>query len=76
MINYRYDRIGNMLSQVSDMLATEIGLPVANLGDLNYGGAAGRHGRDGRLTNDAARPACPFFSRLKPAGRYESRLFL
>jgi YD repeat-containing protein len=56
VINYRYDRIGNILSQVSDMLATERGLPVANLGALNYGGVTGRHGRDGRLTNDPPGP--------------------
>src|SRR5262249_40913218 len=55
-INYRYDRIANMLAQTSDLNQTEEGLPVANLGSMAYGGGAGRSGRTGRLPNDPPRP--------------------
>ena len=55
-IRYRYDRIGNMLAQLSDIVHSEKGLPLANLGSLNYGGAAGRQGRSGRQPNDPPGP--------------------
>ncbi|HXI52828.1 MAG TPA: toxin TcdB middle/N-terminal domain-containing protein, partial [Candidatus Saccharimonadales bacterium] len=55
-INYRYDRIANMLAQTSDLNQTEDGLPVANLGAMAYGGGAGRSGRVGRLPNDPPGP--------------------
>jgi RHS repeat-associated protein len=47
-ISYAYDRIGNMLSQTSNIAATENGLPLTNLGTMSYGGTAGRSGRIGR----------------------------
>lgn len=47
-LQYRYDRIGNMLQQTSDIVQEENGLPVANLGAMDSGGAAGRSGRTGR----------------------------
>jgi RHS repeat-associated protein len=47
-ISYAYDRIGNMLSQTSNIAATENGLPVTNLGTMSYGGTAGPSGRIGR----------------------------
>lgn len=47
-VQYRYDRIGNMLQQTSDIVQEENGLPVANLGAMDSGGAAGRSGRNGR----------------------------
>ncbi len=56
LINYRYDRIGNMLAQVSDIIHSEKGFPLANLGSMNYGGSAGRHGRNGRAPNDPPGP--------------------
>jgi hypothetical protein len=55
-INYRYDRIGNMLAQTSDMTQLENGLPVANLGDMGYGGRLGSSNRAGRQANDPAGP--------------------
>jgi YD repeat-containing protein len=56
LINYRYDRIGNMLAQTSDIRHDEKGLPVANLGNMNYGGSAGRVGRAGRQAGDPPGP--------------------
>ncbi|MEZ5326894.1 MAG: toxin TcdB middle/N-terminal domain-containing protein [Verrucomicrobiales bacterium] len=47
-IGYTYDRIGNMLSQGSNIAATENGLPLTNLGTMSYGGTAGASGRIGR----------------------------
>ena len=47
-IAYAYDRIGNMLSQGSNITATENGLPLTNLGTMSYGGTAGPSGRIGR----------------------------
>jgi RHS repeat-associated protein len=53
-IDYRYDRIGNMLSQTSTLNDTDpmTGLPVANLGTMTSGGNAGRFSRHGRTTAD------------------------
>lgn len=50
-ISYAYDRIGNMLSQASNITATENGLPLTNLGTMNYGGTMGPMGRMGRDGN-------------------------
>lgn len=50
-ISYAYDRIGNMLSQSSNIAATENGLPLTNLGTMSYGGTAGPSGRIGRNAN-------------------------
>lgn len=55
-INYRYDRIGNMLVQTSDIAQQENGLPLANLGTLSYGGSLGSSSRIGRGTGDPAGP--------------------
>lgn len=55
-INYRYDRIGNMLSQVSSIAQIERGLPVANLGAMDSGGTSGRFNRVGRNPGDQPGP--------------------
>jgi YD repeat-containing protein len=55
-IDYRYDRIGNMLAQTSSMNQFENGLPVANLGTLAYGGSLGTSNRMGRQTGDPPGP--------------------
>jgi RHS repeat-associated protein len=55
-INYRYDRIGNMLAQTSDIAHYEKGLSMTQLGDISYGGASGRASRIGRDPADAAGP--------------------
>jgi RHS repeat-associated protein len=55
-INYRYDRIGNMLAQTSDIESFDANAPVTNLGDLDYGGPLGRYGRMGRQPSDPAGP--------------------
>jgi RHS repeat-associated protein len=55
-VTYRYDRIGNMLAQTSDIAQEENGLPVTNLGEMESGGAAGRFNRNGRNANDPPGP--------------------
>lgn len=56
-INYRYDRIGNMLAQTSTFTNHfEKGLPVAHLGEMASGGSAGRWNRVGRQPNDPPGP--------------------
>jgi uncharacterized protein RhaS with RHS repeats len=55
-IRYRYDRIGNLLAQTSDIEQMERGVPVTNLGDLDYGGGLGRMGRTGRGPDDPPGP--------------------
>ena len=55
-INYCYDRIGNMLSKTSNIEHYEKGVSVTQLGDMDYGGTAGRHGRVGRQLNDPPGP--------------------
>ena len=48
-VNYRYDRIGNMLSQVSSITDVTNGIPVANLGTMLSGGTRdGSWNRNGR----------------------------
>jgi RHS repeat-associated protein len=58
LIDYRYDRIGNMVTQTSSLSDTDplTGLPVANLGKMNSGGASGRSNRVGRMQNAAPGP--------------------
>ena len=51
-INYRYDRIGNLLAQESPITQEERGQSITNLGELEYGGALGASGRIGRSTAD------------------------
>lgn len=47
-IEYSYDKIGNMLSQMSTISHSEQGASLTNLGPLVYGGGTfGRSGRDG-----------------------------
>jgi RHS repeat-associated protein len=55
-IHYRYDRIGNMLAQNSDIAHLEKGLSVTDLGGMSYGGASGKAGRIGRGANEPAGP--------------------
>jgi RHS repeat-associated protein len=56
-IDYRYDRVGNLLAQTSTLTHhVEKGLPVANLGDMESGGTLGRWNRSGRLPEDAPGP--------------------
>lgn len=50
VISYRYDRIGNMLRQESDIVHVDRGVSVTDLGAMNYGGAGGRRNRRGRTT--------------------------
>jgi RHS repeat-associated protein len=58
VINYGYDRIGNMLSQTSTISDTDpsSGLPIANLGTMASGGTAGRFNRNGRAATDPPGP--------------------
>lgn len=49
-ITYRYDRIGNMLNQSSDLVHNDRGVSVTDLGAMNYGGSAGPRNRLGRTT--------------------------
>ena len=55
-ITYRYDRIGNMMAQHSTLDHVEKGLPVANLGEMDSGGTAGRWNRAGRTAKDPPGP--------------------
>jgi len=57
-IQYRYDRIDDMLCQTSGMtnLDSLTGLPVANLGVMASGGSAGTSGRVGRQPTDPSGP--------------------
>jgi RHS repeat-associated protein len=57
-INYTYDRIGNMLSQVSNITNVNSlsGLPSVNLGSMVSGGTAGRFNRMGRAATDPPGP--------------------
>ncbi|MBI2926735.1 MAG: VCBS repeat-containing protein [Verrucomicrobia bacterium] len=65
-INYRYDRLGNMLAQASDIAHVEKGLPVTDLGTMAYGGTAGRANRTGRQPNEPPGPhALTSISNLK-----------
>jgi RHS repeat-associated protein len=49
-ITYRYDRIGNMMNQSSDIVHNDRGVSVTDLGTMNYGGTGGRQKRIGRTT--------------------------
>jgi RHS repeat-associated protein len=51
LITLRHDRIGNLLFQSSTISALEAGTPVADLGALGYGGAAGASNRVGKGAN-------------------------
>ncbi len=56
LIDYRYDRIGNMLKQTSDIVHVERGRSVTDLGQMDSGGGAGRHQRLGRPRGAAPGP--------------------
>jgi len=58
LINYNYDRIGNMLSQTSTINDSDplTGLPVANLGAMTSGGSSGTWSRVGRAATDPPGP--------------------
>jgi hypothetical protein len=53
-INYRYDRIGNMLAQTSDIAHAERNVSVTDSGSMAYGGAAGP--RAARADQPVTRP--------------------
>lgn len=57
-ISYRYDRVGNMLAQTSTLAQTDplTGLPLANIGRMDSGGAGGRSNRAGRQPGDPPGP--------------------
>jgi YD repeat-containing protein len=55
-IHYRYDRVGNLLAQTSDLAQFERGVPVTDLGLMSYGGAAGPANREGRQAGDPPGP--------------------
>ncbi|MCL4785201.1 MAG: VCBS repeat-containing protein [Verrucomicrobia bacterium] len=63
-IVYRYDRIGNMMKQTSDITHVERGLSVTDLGQMDSGGTAGRHNRLGRPAN--AQPGPHALTRIIP----------
>ncbi len=65
-IRYRYDRIGNMLSQTSNIPHFDKGLSVTDLGAMDYGGSAGRQGRNGRLASDSPGPHALTAARHSP----------
>ncbi|MEK7794377.1 MAG: toxin TcdB middle/N-terminal domain-containing protein [Candidatus Hydrogenedentota bacterium] len=50
-IAYRYDRLGNLLSQTSGIEHSVRGHSVTELGELSYGGALGSSGRIGGTSN-------------------------
>jgi RHS repeat-associated protein len=49
-IDYAYDRIGNMVSQLSNIPHVEDGKPITNLGNMSYGGTDGPSGRTAKGT--------------------------
>jgi YD repeat-containing protein len=55
-IDYRYDRIGNMVSQTSDIKQFERAFSVTQLGTMSYGAGAGKSGRVGRAPSDPPGP--------------------
>jgi RHS repeat-associated protein len=55
-IRYRYDRIGNLLAQSSDIAHTKDDQSLTDLGTFVYGGSAGSSGRVGRTPGAAPGP--------------------
>lgn len=55
-IDYRYDRLGNLLTQESDIDDRDGRFSRVHLGTLAYGGNAGTSGRDGRAPGDDPGP--------------------
>ncbi len=66
-VAYRYDRIGNMLSQTSTWDHVAGGLPMTHLGDLESGGTLGRWNRVGRSPGDPPGPHALSAIRHPPA---------
>jgi RHS repeat-associated protein len=64
---YRYDRIGNMVSQTSTILDASDGRPLVDLGRMESGGSAGRFNRLGRKADDPPGPhALTLIESLRP----------
>jgi RHS repeat-associated protein len=55
-IQYRYDRIGNLLSQSSDIVDLQQDFSVTDVGILSYGGTLGTSNRVGRTQGDPPGP--------------------
>ena len=55
-IQYRYDRIDNMVTQTSDITDVENGVPVTDLGTMSYGGTTGPANRGPRQPGDPPGP--------------------
>lgn len=55
-LNYRYDRIGNMLEQASNIAHLEKGVSVTDLGTMSFGGSDGSANRTGRQPGDPPGP--------------------
>lgn len=55
-VSYRYDRIGNLVNQSSDITRIDRDYPAAALGEMSYGGTAGRTNRPGRGPGDPPGP--------------------
>ena len=55
-IQTRYDRIGNLLAQTSDIVQLEREWSVTDAGAMTYGGAGGASGRVGRADGDPPGP--------------------
>lgn len=60
-ITYRYDRIGNLLAQTSDIDDRDGRFSRVNIGTLEYGGAQGASNRDGRAPGDSPGPSAATF---------------
>ncbi|MBI4606039.1 MAG: VCBS repeat-containing protein [Planctomycetes bacterium] len=73
-IDFRYDRIGNMVSKSSDIAHAEDGTSITHLGGMRYGEgegglAAGRGGGWGRQGRGAGDPAGPHALTSTESGR-------
>ena len=55
-VAYRYDRIGNMVSQTSTISDLSDGRPLVDLGRMDSGGTAGRLNRGSRKSDDPPGP--------------------
>ena len=73
-IDYRYDRIGNMLAQTSTIEDQQQGLPVVNLGQMQSGRDAdpSNSSEDGQATDP---PGPHALTRIDPAGGGSPRQF-
>lgn len=64
-IDYRYDRIGNMVSKNANLLILD---PLMDLGAMNSGGLAGTHNRIGRNPGDPPGPHAITATAKGPSG--------